>query len=1060
MDDRARLPQMQRATIVLQVDGMTCNACSTTVETALRRADGVLSAAVSCVTNLAHVKLDPTLVDSAALIDIVEAVGFDAHVLEDNECPPSAANSCKLASVELGLEGMTCSACSGTIERHLQGLAGVQRATVSLVLGKAFLICDLTQISPQKLKDEVEDIGFDAEVECVGEMETQHGRAVLHIRIVEQGSATYSAGTSMEDGLDLHIKDTTGVLGVRRLATGSRRVFYDPRLAGARKLLGLIGASLGDGRTVEWVKESTENEQLQSHIHEMASLYRSFRRSAPFAAALLFLTTVLPGLGYSHDNLGFLSQKLHHGVTILSIVVLCLAAPVQFVMGRRFHHAAYRAIKRRSPNMDVLVSVASTTAFFYSFGIIALCLTRSETPGSHDLSMATSHFFAMGPVLITVVLLGKCLEARAKLKATQAIIELPSCQPESAVLCNGTGEQTIPIELVELGDLLRVLPGASIPVDGFVSSEGVVHVDESMLTGESRPVTKRRGDEILGGTTCVSEGCLMRVSKIGSSTTLGQMCQLVLNAQASKANVQRVADHLARIFVPSVICCAFVTFLVWAALIFTGLVQVPRVVPSGNGHMESMATQTEDSLKLLFAMKFGMAVLMIACPCAMGLATPMAVMVATGVAAKRGCLVKSAVALEVAAQLHTIVLDKTGTLTEGAPSICAAVCAVQNVQPLLNTWRRPRCHGSETMRPFRSIVEPEFVGQAETAVAEDVVKCFWWLLGSLEAASDHPVAKCILDAVENMPGLPDPARPTDFECLAGRGVRCVVAELDNAVARVGNLRFYEESRDCSTDERGVQVLAWAAEQQKLGRTTVLLHVDSVLLGAVSLHDALREDAEWTVSFLKERLGLEVWLCSGDNTATARAIAQDVGISHIVAEALPTDKCECVKQLQRLAHGKGTRRVAFVGDGMNDSLALAQADVGLAFAVGAQVAVDAADVALVRSELDGCISFLTLSRATFRTIALNFFWAFCFNFACLPMAAGVFYPRVYIPPLVAGIGMALSSSLVVTTSLLLRFFRPPTNKGLCKPGLRKPGPSDQETLPLVNLEQVIGKEATP
>jgi len=741
----------------------------------------------------------------------------------------------------------------------------------------------------------------------------------------------------------------------------------------------------------------------------------------------------LPSMGCDQDHMGLLSHRLHHGVDIFAMVILCLATPVQFLIGRRFHSAAFRALKRRSPNMDVLVSVATNTAYFYSAGLILFCLVSPETPGSHDISSATGHFFTMGPILIAVVLLGKFLEARAKLTAMRAMTDIPDSMPLTAVLCNAGGDSTVPVELVELGDILRVFPGAKVPVDGVMCSEAPAHMDESLLTGESTAVPKKQGDIIMGGTICVTGGCLMRVTKVGCDTALGQMCRLVQEAQASKAGVQRIADRVARVFVPSVISLSVVTFSVWAILVFAGYVTVPKVAHAS--HAEDMAMDmrassdeqsVEGSLKLLFAMKFGMAVLMVACPCAMGLATPMAVMVATGVAAKRGCLVKSAAALETSARIDAVVLDKTGTITEGCPSIQAAACIVSSVQAVLDAAEHVERPKAALQLPSGGVVlQP--VGSAELAAPRDVEACFWWLLGVLESASDHPVAKCILSVVQRIEGLPPIVPPRNFEYFSGRGVQCIIEQLNGATAGVGNLRFYEEAAEAAgveQDQETRELLGWVASLQQQGHTVVVLHVNSRLLGAVALRDPVRRDAEWVVHHLKRNLGAEVWLCSGDNAATAQSIAQEVGIRHVVAEALPLTKSECVQQLQTKRRRGGTFRVCFVGDGINDAPALAQADVGVAIGVGAQIAVEAADVALVRSELSECVAFLELSRATFRTVMWNFFWAFCFNVITLPMAAGLLYPTVHIPPLLAGMGMASSSCLVVVSSLQLRGFRPP------------------------------------
>jgi len=979
--------------------------------------------------------------------------------MADVEPQAQAAPRC---SVELKVKGMTCSACSGTVERLLKGLPGVEQSSVSLILGRAYVVCDPSEQTPEALREEIEDVGFDAEVDFVGTAGTLSGQANLHVKVTPPSQGSDHRLTQ----LDNLSGSVAGVHGCQTLASGHRRVMYDPHAVGARQLLEQLQKLVGSDCAVEWVSVTSENEQLESHVRTMRGLCRDMLRAIPLVSIIVLLTIILPSCGFTYDQMGFLSWSVFHELTMLTVVIFVVATPMQFVLARRFHVAAYQALKRMSPNMDVLVSIATNTSYFYSTGLVALCLVTPHPMRSPDLMEATVHFYAMGPILITVVLTGKYLEARAKLKGMEALADLPTSQPASAVLCGDADDTTIPAELVQLGDVLRVFAGGKIALDGTMCSEASIHVDESLLTGESMPVIKNQGDLLFGGTTCITGGCLMRVTKVGCDTMLGQMCHMVREALASKAQVQRTADQVARIFVPSVVGLSFVTFVVWATLVFAGLVSVP-LMDSGMHGMHDMYSGApqghgggDDSapvyLKLLFAMKFAMAVLMIACPCAMGLATPMAVMVATGVAAKRGIFVKSAEALELSAQLDTIVLDKTGTITEGSPAIKAAACVVESFDQLRGAWTALCGQGGVAARDTRCKVPMEMIGADDLMEAEELKACFWWLLATLESASDHPIAKTILKTVHGMKGLPPVVAPHDFEVQSGRGVRSTVAQLGNVTARVGNLQFYEEASCHSPETPGSrQLLEWAAGLQHQGHTVVLLHVDGRPLGAVALHDPVREDARWVVSYLSRTLGLEVWLCTGDNTATARAVARQVGIDHVVAEALPSTKSACVQSLQSKA-GKAKRRICFVGDGINDSPALAQADVGIAIGVGAQVAVEAASVALVRSELADCVAFLALCRNTFRTIILNFFWAFCFNFVCLPLAAGVFYPHIHIPPLIAGIGMASSSFLVVFSSLTLRLFQSPVP--LC---------NDEESMPLAKpcatnlpgpLPDVLGKLA--
>jgi Cu+-exporting ATPase len=662
---------------MLRIQGMTCGVCSAAVENTLKKAVGVREANVSYATHTARVQFEPSNTSVDDLLEAVEDIGFGAELIEEQRHNVKMVGNGDAAPlvVEIRVRGMTCAACSGTVERHLKGLGGVQRATVSLVLSRAFVVCDPAKWTADGLCSEIEDVGFDAEVERITDSTELSGRAQLHMELLD-GETT---------GLVEFTRSLEGVTGCRLVRPRAWEVMYDPHIVGARRLL----ENLGDKYPVKWANIGMRNDQLQMHLTEMLSLRRSLAWAVAPATLAFIFTILLPALGY--HNVGFLGWPVHPPLDVLTLLMFLMATPVQFSVAKRFHLAAWRALKRKSPNMDVLVSVATNVAYFYSAGLIMFCLFAQQGNGAHELVVASVHFLSMGPILIAVVLLGKFLEAHAKLRAMKTLCDLPASRPEFTVLCNDKGEETpIPVELVQLGDALRVFVGGKIAVDGTVCSDVALHVDESLLTGESTPVLKAPGDLVLGGTTCVSGGCLMRVTKVGCETTLGQMELLVQEAQASKAGIQRVADMVARIFVPSVVTLAFATFVIWSSLVFSGVV-TPKMGSMHHSMVDSMQSghddsEMRDSLKLLFAVKFGMAVLMIACPCAMGLATPMAVMVSTGVAAKRGCLIKSAAALETAAGVDAVVLDKTGTITSGSPAISSAVCVAGGFQQYKARW--------------------------------------------------------------------------------------------------------------------------------------------------------------------------------------------------------------------------------------------------------------------------------------------------------------------------------------------------------------------------------------
>jgi Cu+-exporting ATPase len=969
-------------------------------------------------------------------------------------------------AASIQVEGMTCAACAGTVERALTAAMGVQKASVSCVTGLARVEFDASLCSGKLLCRVIESDGFGAKVQAEDEIEKMSSKATLHVE-----------SNCPREKLEEFARQLDGVLSCRTLAKGHQRIDYDPYVVGARVLLTRLKDAVGPCFEVRPTDEGSADEHLVGYEEHIRSLMRDVKWATPPALIVFFLEIVIPAAKLDGD-ITPLEFEVLQGHIPLRLLLLVLCATIVIVgPGMRFHKAAIGAIKRRFPNMDVLVSVAAGTAYLYSLVIVCVCVsTPSDSPTVHELKHASGHFLAMGPILIAVVIFGKILESTAKLKAMKALVDIPSSLPPTAVICEEKGDQTIPMELVELGDVVRIFAGGRVPVDGSLCSDAEVHVDESMLTGESRPVSKKNGDALLAGTLCVSGGCLIRVSKVGGDTTLGQMMKLVQDAQASKAGMQRVADSIARVFVPTVFVIAILTFFVWTTLVFTGVQELPSMSNeenSGTDHagmsgmdnsgMDNSGTNEEDHgtgfLKVLFSMNFSISVLMIACPCAMGLAVPMAVMVAVGIAAKRGCLVKNAEALEVAARLDALVLDKTGTITEGAPRVTHAAYCPEVFAPMQSAWASMQ--SSVAFEPLNTVktiatveskqtagsafgdrfsarssvgsrrelakLTVETIGEAKSGSDTKAMKdCFWWIMGSLESTSDHPIAKCVQGAVQNMAHLPPASGSQDFEVIQSRGVRCTMNELGGVTARVGNLSYYQETSSEPPSDAGAALIQWMKDMQQKGHIVVLMHINGMPAGAVALRDPIRKESPAVIDYVQRKLGATVYMCTGDNAATAQAIAQEVGIEHVIAEAMPATKSELVARLQKPATPGGRPlRVCFCGDGMNDSPALAQADVGVAIGVGADVAVEAADVALVRDEIDELAAFLALGRATFKTILVNFFWAFCFNIVCLPLAAGIFYPTAHIPPLVAGIGMSCSSLFVVWWSLLLKvFFKAP------------------------------------
>ncbi len=613
-------------------------------------------------------------------------------------------------------------------------------------------------------------------------------------------------------------------------------------------------------------------------------------------------------------------------------LMFALAAPVQFYVGWDYYVGSWKSLRNGSANMDVLVALGSSVAFAYSV-VVAFALSVGR------VGLGEHVYFETAALIITLIKLGKLLEVRAKGETGEAIRELMSLRPDTARVVRGDEEREIPLDQVDVGDVVVVRPGERIPVDG-VLMDGRSSVDESMLTGESMPVDKEPGDEVIGATMNRSGSFRFRATKVGAETALAQVIRLVREAQGSKAPIQRLADRVASIFVPVVIGLALATFLVWWLL-------------AGAGVADAM-------IRLV-------AVLVIACPCALGLATPTAVMVGTGRGARLGILFRSSEALERAKQVRVVVLDKTGTITRGEP-VVRDVTAIDGDQERL-------------LR----------------------------LAASAELRSEHPLAEAVL--VEARRRELSLSEPEQFEALAGRGVTAVVG---GARILVGTRSFLEE--------QGVETSSLAdtaARIESEAQTPLWVAMEESLLGLIAVADALKEGSTEAVRELQDA-GLRVVMLTGDRETTARAIAKEVGITDVRAELLPEHKVGAIRELQEDAV------VAMVGDGINDAPALAQADVGIAIGTGTDVAMETADVTLMRGDLRSVPVAFALSRATMRTIEQNLFWAFFYNVILIPVAAGALYSLAFLPmmlrslhPILAAFAMAFSSVSVVGNSLRLR-----------------------------------------
>jgi len=708
------------------------------------------------------------------------------------------------------------------------------------------------------------------------------------------------------------LKESPGVFEAAvNYATETASVTVEEGAVGFDELAAVV-ASAGYGAA----RPGDEDAEQEFRKQEMGEL-RSRLLFSALATALIFVGTHAPGLPPDASPW----------------VLLALATPVQFWAGGQFYRGAWVAARAGFADMNTLIAVGTSAAYGYSL-VITVAPSLAARVG-----VETHVYYETAAMIITLVLLGRTLEARAKGRASEAIRRLVGLQPNTARIVRDGEELEIAIGEVAVGDIVAVRPGERVPVDGVVL-EGKSTVDESMVTGESMPVEKGLGDSVVGGTVNRTGAFRLRAGRVGADTVLAQIIRLVREAQASKAPIQRIADRVAGVFVPVVIAIAAITFVVW-------------LLVGPNPAYGAIAA---------------VSVLIIACPCALGLATPTSLLVGTGKGAELGILIRSAEALEAAGRIDTVVFDKTGTLTRGEPSVTAAAAAA---------------------------------GWTEESVLA--------LAAAVEQHSEHPLGQAIVSAARGR-GLETQA-VAEFQAIPGSGVRGMV---NGRPVAVGTPRLMQE---LGVDTSGTpdRAASMAAE----GQTVLLVAAEQAVVGAIALADVAKPEAESAVALLKD-MGIRVAMLTGDNARTAHAVAQSVGIGEVRAEVLPDQKTQAIEAIQ--AEG---RSVAMVGDGMNDAPALARADLGIAIGRGTDIAMEAADVTLVRDDLHLVAEAIRLSRATTRNIRQNLFWAFFYNSVGIPVAAGVLYPvfHVLLHPAIAAAAMAFSSVSVVTNALRLRRYRP-------------------------------------
>jgi Cu+-exporting ATPase len=792
----------------MKITGMTCAACANRIEKGLKKVPGVAEANVNFALETATVSYDAEQTDAGELEAKISALGYGT-VKE---------------TTELKLTGMTCATCANRIEKGLNKLPGVTKATVNFALETARIEYSSSEVTTKDMIQKVAKLGYGAQTKEEAHNDTDHRQ--------------------------------------KEIKKQKRKFFFSALLS-----LPLLWA-------------------MVSHFSFTSFIW-------------------LPDI--------FMNPWFQ----------LTLATPVQFIIGGHFYVGAYKALRNKSANMDVLVALGTSAAYFYS---LYLTLASIGQGSHHQVEL----YYETSSVLITLIILGKLFEARAKGRSSEAIKKLMGLQAKTALVVREGQEVQVPIEEVIAGDVLIVKPGEKIPVDGEVV-DGTSAVDESMLTGESIPIEKRMGDPVIGATINKNGRLMVKATKVGKDTALAQIIQVVEEAQGSKAPIQRVADQISGVFVPIVVGISLVTFLIWYFAVDPG--------------------------QFASALEKAIAVLVIACPCALGLATPTSIMAGSGRAAEWGVLFKGGEHLESTHQIDTIILDKTGTITNGKPILTDVLVADGVDKTSFLTW-----------------------------------------IGAAEKNSEHPLAEAIVEGIkEKGITIPD---TEEFEAIPGYGIRAVVEQKE---LLIGTRKLMAKH---NIEVEAIQSMM--AELEESGKTAMLVAIDGQYAGLVAVADTVKDTSQEAIRRLKE-LGLVVIMITGDNERTAQAIGQEVGVDRVLAEVLPEGKAEEVKKLQ--ASGK---KVAMVGDGINDAPALATADIGMAIGTGTDVAMEAADVTLMRGDLTSIADAIFMSRKTMRNIKQNLFWALAYNVIGIPIAA-----LGFLAPWLAGAAMAFSSVSVVLNALRLQ-----------------------------------------
>lgn len=1011
------------ATTTVQVEGMTCGACTSAVEGAFKNVAGVKSFSISLLSGRAVLEHDPVLLSPERIAEIIDDSGFDAKILSTEAVIPasigdtsrSKSSQAQEVSTTVSIDGMTCGACTSAVEAGFGDLQGLVSFSISLLAERAVITHDPSKLSADKIVEIIEDRGFDARI--VSSQVTASPRTSAASTVLLKLYGLVNATTASD--LESHLRQLPGVTAATiTFPTSRASITHKPTIIGLRAIVEAIEAA---GYNALLADTDDNNAQLESlsKTKEIQSWRTAFYTSLYFAIPV-FLTSMFFPMFIPFLDYGSIALPVP-GLWLGDVVCLILTIPVQFGIGKRFYISAFRSLRHGSPTMDVLVILGTSTAFFFS--IAAMLVSVLTPPHSKP-----STLFDTSTMLITFICLGRYLENKAKGQTSKALSRLMSLAPSMATIyadpiaaakaaeswgkamgiqekasgtAGGTGantieERVVPTELIQVDDIVIIKPGDKIPADGTVT-RGESYVDESMVTGEAMPLLKQTGSLLMAGTVNGAGRLDFRVTRAGRDTQLSQIVRLVQEAQTSRAPIQHMADIVAGYFVPVIICLGLITFVSWMVL--------SHALPDP----PAIFLHPESGGKFMVCLKLCISVIVFACPCALGLSTPTAVMVGTGVGAEQGILVKGGAALETATKITDVLLDKTGTLTEGKMSVANA-----------------------------DIVAPN---QGEDPASFQ--RLWWTLIGLTEMGSEHPIGKAIVNAAKENLGISADGSfdgsTGDFVAEPGKGVSALVEPVGFASHKrhqvlIGNASYLRSHNVKIPSEYSEETRALDSPLSltntvpaPTGSTTILTALDGDFTGTLHLSDTLKPTATPLIVALRH-LRITAHMVTGDSLTPALHVGAQIGIppSHIHASMTPAAKRDLVHHLQ--ARGK---KVAFVGDGVNDSPALAASNTGIALSTGTDVAMEAADVVLMQSgtssssDLLAIPASLLLSRTVMRRIKMNLGWATGYNVIGLPFAMGILLPWGWsLPPMAAGAAMACSSLSVVGSSLALKWWTRP------------------------------------